>query len=614
MTRATLLTLLLIPATTALGDDSLRFMRVLHVEGAVLVQRGEDEPEPADRNLPLLPGDRVFTAESARAELQIADGTLLRLDEQSQLTFFHHEVDEAGFDRLAFRLWSGGVDLVVGGWQRAGYDIETAHGWIVLSSPAQCRIVATRQGTTVTVLAGELRLIGGGGDVPVADGQAATVSNGRPPKILADISRLEDANIRWNASRRGSPLAEQSLPKILWPYAEELDRHGDWIVRSDLDLSVWRPYVRSDWQPFLHGRWYWTADGWAWVAEEPWGWAPFHCGRWSHTDGLGWHWIPDEEFAPARVTWEQDEDYIGWAPLYEDMVIAADVWVYTHRRDFRNRDIYRCHLRRRRGILQNQSREHHEYSAPRRPTQGSGAVSALPPPQAEPSKRPSERLAQSSDRHPSPTPTALLPRKKPATFIPRKEPELSGAERRHPTPRASASSDERRKTTRPSSVEDDAERKTSAAARQADDKRVEREKRAQQEREAQARLEQERREAEQREARRRIEQALREAKDRAEREKRAQQEQEAQARLEQGRREAEYLEVKQRVEQALREAEERAEREKRDDEDRERKAREEREQREAEAAAAVAEGNDKKEQKANITDALKRRLARPKRD
>jgi len=58
-----------------------------------------------------------------------------------------------------------------------------------------------------------------------------------------------------------------------------------------------------------------TEYGWTWVSQEPWGWATYHYGRWMMDPEYGWLWVPGTEWAPAWVSFQQGDGYIGWAPL-----------------------------------------------------------------------------------------------------------------------------------------------------------------------------------------------------------------------------------------------------------------------------------------------------------
>ena len=62
-------------------DQHHNHTSLVSVEPGVTLQRAtEPGSEEAFPNLPLLPGDRLWTDRSGRAELQFADGTVLRLD------------------------------------------------------------------------------------------------------------------------------------------------------------------------------------------------------------------------------------------------------------------------------------------------------------------------------------------------------------------------------------------------------------------------------------------------------------------------------------------------------------------------------------------------------
>jgi hypothetical protein len=81
---------------------------------------------------------------------------------------------------------------------------------------------------------------------------------------------------------------------------------------------VWQPRQAMEsrsWRPYTNGHWVYTDAGWTWISEESFGWATYHYGRWTSLRGIGWVWVPGEEWAPAWVSWRTSNDYIGWAPL-----------------------------------------------------------------------------------------------------------------------------------------------------------------------------------------------------------------------------------------------------------------------------------------------------------
>jgi hypothetical protein len=98
-------------------------------------------------------------------------------------------------------------------------------------------------------------------------------------------------------------------------FYDDLAPYGRWIDRPSYGW-VWTPTVVDvGWRPYEDGHWVWTDQGWLWVSDEPFGWATYHYGRWYDDPDLGWAWVPGYEWAPSWVSWQEDPDYIGWAPL-----------------------------------------------------------------------------------------------------------------------------------------------------------------------------------------------------------------------------------------------------------------------------------------------------------
>src|SRR5262245_29913679 len=75
-------------AGQALAQDSFRHGRIRYLEPSVSLQReSETSSEEATANVPFLPGDRVWSDGSGRAEFQFPDGGVLRLDSKGKLDY-----------------------------------------------------------------------------------------------------------------------------------------------------------------------------------------------------------------------------------------------------------------------------------------------------------------------------------------------------------------------------------------------------------------------------------------------------------------------------------------------------------------------------------------------
>jgi hypothetical protein len=114
-----------------------------------------------------------------------------------------------------------------------------------------------------------------------------------------------------------SETVEASPPASYSMFYTKLEPFGVWRETSTYGY-VWQPRAAMDsrnWRPYTNGRWVYTDAGWTWISEEPFGWAAYHYGRWTRLRGIGWVWVPGEEWAPAWVSWRSGNDYVGWAPL-----------------------------------------------------------------------------------------------------------------------------------------------------------------------------------------------------------------------------------------------------------------------------------------------------------
>lgn len=143
-------------------------------------------------------------------------------------------------------------------------------------------------------------------------------------------------------------------------FYEELSPYGVWINDPQYG-QVWRPGVdQEEFRPYYtNGHWEMTKYGNTWVSNYDWGWAPFHYGRWHHSNRRGWIWIPDTRWGPAWVSWRSGGGHYGWAPLGPGINININIgsripdyyWVFVPQRHifydryprydrYRNRNIF----------------------------------------------------------------------------------------------------------------------------------------------------------------------------------------------------------------------------------------------------------------------------------
>ena len=143
-------------------------------------------------------------------------------------------------------------------------------------------------------------------------------------KALAEKEKSAAATPARRSRSESEPIASRPRgPRESGPAAgystfyTKLEPHGAWLETSDYGY-VWQPREAESsrsWRPYTNGRWVYTDAGWTWISEEPFGWATYHYGRWTRLRGIGWVWVPGEQWAPAWVSWRKSNDYVGWAPL-----------------------------------------------------------------------------------------------------------------------------------------------------------------------------------------------------------------------------------------------------------------------------------------------------------
>ena len=157
---------------------------------------------------------------------------------------------------------------------------------------------------------------------------------------------LDDGPADYGDAAYGSPYADGADVVIQndGDFYGPLSAYGTWETVGAYG-QCWVPGgVGPDWQPYENGTWVSTDAGWYWESDEPWGWATYHYGRWFNDPGVGWCWRPGTQWAPAWVSWCDDGDDIGWAPLAPDRGGFWSRWrgrredprhfVFVPRRDF----------------------------------------------------------------------------------------------------------------------------------------------------------------------------------------------------------------------------------------------------------------------------------------
>jgi hypothetical protein len=310
----------------AQDDPTFQAGRVSFVSGAVSVQpAGTDNWGQAYPNLPLGPGDRIFTDSDGRAEIQVGQ-SFVRIGPNSDVSF-----EDATPNGVNFGVAQGSARIhTLGLWQGQAVHVHTPNGSATITQFGELRVdVLTADNATIfTDYLRDVFISGAGGfGQHIGNGQALELVGTNPvyPQWLqpSDPDTLDG----WSQQRDQSVLNAASYryvsPEI--PGAADLDAYGEWLPGTDYG-AVWFPNnVPAGWAPYHYGHWVNHAPwGWVWVEDEPWGYAPFHYGRWVNLGGR-WGWVPGAPdahpvWSPALVVFAGGIHFGGggvsvWFPL-----------------------------------------------------------------------------------------------------------------------------------------------------------------------------------------------------------------------------------------------------------------------------------------------------------
>jgi hypothetical protein len=323
-------------AATALADPPGRVGRLSYMEGTVSFHTADqDQWSPAILNYPVVTGSSVWTEPQSRVEIQVGSSEI-RMDQQTEL-----DVQRLDDQAVQIQVAQGVVNLHLHATPAPGeIQVATPAGQVELLREGSYRIDAGHPDANggpphveVVVLEGEARLNGERATLDIQPSEGAVIS-GSPTSftlVAAEATPFDN----WALSRERREMESQTA-RYVSPETtgtQDLDQYGHWSTLPDVG-PVWTPAaVPADWAPYRDGHWAFVSPwGWTWIDDAPWGFAPFHYGRWLHTD-RGWGWCPGVVvearpiYAPALVAFVGGAGWsislhigdatpaVGWVPL-----------------------------------------------------------------------------------------------------------------------------------------------------------------------------------------------------------------------------------------------------------------------------------------------------------
>ena len=288
------------------ADPPGRVARLNYAQGAVSFQAsGEKDWVDANLNRPLTTGDNLWVDKDSSGEVHIGS-TAIRLSSETGISILNLD------DRTAqIQLVQGTIEVHLRRLETGNaWEIDTPNVAFTLSRAGEYLVQADPDGgsTMIIVREGEGQVTGAAESWDLTEGQQYTFAG--TDQLIENVEQAPafDDFENWSQERDQRENNSQSAKYVSRDVDGyyDLDDSGTWQDDPD-DGPIWIPTaVAGGWTPYRFGHWVWIAPwGWTWVADESWGFAPFHYGRWALFGGY-WGWVPGPMvvrpyYAPALV-------------------------------------------------------------------------------------------------------------------------------------------------------------------------------------------------------------------------------------------------------------------------------------------------------------------------
>lgn len=300
--RSWFLSVLLVFTSSALWADShARIVRLSYVEGDVEMDRHDDKGfQNAFSNMPVIEGARIWTRGDARAEIEMEDGSTLRLTPDTILEFREMRLRGDGSRSTLIDVQQGTIYVDN---KSKNDDLRLIYSNSQQISPLKAshfRMELDQNQMRLSMFRGSVEVIKDNGErVEVRKDETLNIDFTDPSRYYLAKGIDEGAFDSWDQERnddraRAAQKQYASGYNSTYQYGwDDLYRYGYWDNIPGYG-SVWRPYgVAAGWDPFWYGRWYYyPVYGWTWISPYSWGWLPYRYGSWVYYGGRGWYWSP----------------------------------------------------------------------------------------------------------------------------------------------------------------------------------------------------------------------------------------------------------------------------------------------------------------------------------
>ena len=278
-------------------DPPSRVARLSYIDGSVSFQPGgQGDWGAATRNRPVTIGDKIWSDNNSRAELQAGPASI-HISSMTALSFLNLD-DQTTQMRLA----EGTINFRVREMRQGDvYEVDTPNLAFTVTQAGAFRVEVNENGdgTRVTAIRGEGQVVASGQTYTIHPGERGEFSGTDNVSYFVASAPAPDDFDRWSNDRdhRDDNSTSARYVSRDVPGYSDLDDNGSWNEEPDYG-PVWYPNtVDVGWAPYSTGYWNFIGPwGWTWVDYAPWGFAPYHYGRWAYI-GSRWGWCPGPYYA-----------------------------------------------------------------------------------------------------------------------------------------------------------------------------------------------------------------------------------------------------------------------------------------------------------------------------
>src|SRR5579871_3551509 len=274
-----------------------RIVRISYVQGEVRLDSGRGY-ESVTMNVPVMEHNRLQTFSDGWAEVQMEDGSIVRLAPDTMIYFTELGRLSSGGTSTTIDLDQGEAELKILKHNGSDFQVTVNNKTIALVNPGFFRLTSTNDDPLeLAVWKGDLSVHDGesGENVAVRKNETFVLDPDDPTHYALNQGAEGDELDQWSKDRDSSLNTYAANHSIKSPYqygASDLDSYGQYTDDPEYG-SVWQPNgVGMDWDPYSNGYYTNTGFGPTWVSAYPWGWMPYRYGRWVFISGRGWFWAP----------------------------------------------------------------------------------------------------------------------------------------------------------------------------------------------------------------------------------------------------------------------------------------------------------------------------------